>query len=87
MDEVRVSRATPLNKRWRPEEKMTERSKSAHPIGRLKLADDCWVVERPASRLEEEREKMVTELETVKQARTDYLTGPDSLELERPSSR
>ena len=84
LDEVRVSRATPLNKRWRPEEKMAERSKSAHPIGRLKLADDCWVVERPASRVEEERERMVQELETVKQARSDCLAAP---ELERPSSR
>ena len=84
---MRVSRATPLNKRWRPAERMAERSKSAHPIGRLKLADDCWVVERPASRLEEEREKMVSELESLKQARSDYLTGPESLELERPSSR
>ena len=87
LDEVRESRATPLNKRWRPAEKMAERSKSAHPIGRLNLPDDCWVLERPSSRLEEEREKIVLELETVKQARNDYLTGPDSLEPDRPASR
>ena len=87
LDEVRESRATPLTKRWNPAEKMAERSQSAHPIGRLRLADDCWVVERPASRLEEERERRVQELETVKQARTDYLSGPESVEEERPSSR
>ena len=86
LEEVRESRAraTPVNKRWRPPEKAAERSKSALPIGRLHLPDDCWVVERPASRLEEEREKMVLELETVKQARSDCLTAP---ELDRPSSR
>ena len=61
LEEVRESRAraTPINKRWQPTEKVAERSKSALPIGRLNLPDDCWVVERPASRLEEEREKMV----------------------------
>ena len=86
LEEVRESRAraTPINKRWQPAEKAAERSKSALPIGRLNLPDDCWVVERPASRLEEEREKMVQELETVKQARTDCLAAP---ELDRPSSR
>ena len=86
LEEVRQSRAraTPINKRWQPAEKAAERSKSALPIGRLHLPDDCWVVERPASRLEEEREKMVLELETVKQARSDCLTAP---ELDRPSSR
>ena len=86
LEEVRESRAraTPINKRWQPAEKAAERSKSALPIGRLHLPDDCWVVERPPSRLEEEREKMVLELETVKQARSDCLAAP---ELERPSPR
>ena len=86
LEEVRQSRAraTPINKRWQPAEKAAQRSKSALPIGRLHLPDDCWVVERPASRLEEERERMVLELETVKQARTDCLAAP---ELDRASSR
>ena len=86
LEEVRESRAraTPAHRRWQPAEKAVERSKSALPIGRLHLPDDCWVVERPASRLEEEREKMVQELETVKQVRTDCLPAP---ELDRSSSR
>ena len=87
LDEVRESRATPLTKRWNPAEKMAERSQSAHPIGRLKLPDDCWVVERPSSRLEEEKEKIVHELETVKQARSDYLQDGLSQEQEGPASR
>ena len=42
---------------------------------------------RSASRLEEERQKSLQELEEVKKARQDTLEVIESGELERPSSR
>ena len=85
LEEVRTSRATPLNKRWKPEERTITRSRSSVPVGRLKLPDDCWVLERPSSLLiEEEKEKRLLELEDVKQVR---LEQAEMLELDRPSSR
>ena len=85
LDGVRASRSTPLNQRWKPQERVVTRSRSSHPIGRLKLPDNCWVLERPSSLvLEEEKEKRLQELLSVKQARLDQA---EILELDRPSSR
>lgn len=85
LDGVRASRSTPLNQRWKPQERIVTRSRSSHPIGRLKLPDDCWVLERPSSQvIEEEKEKRLQELIEVKQARLDQA---EILELDRPSSR
>ena len=49
--------------------------------GRLHLADDVWVTERPEDKVSREKQKARQELEEVKQARLE------TLEPERPSSR
>merc|ERR1711971_499195 len=91
LDEIRDSRPTPIAKRWRPAQQNREsaaaRSQSAHSLRRTRLPDDAWVVERSASRLEEERLKAVQELEEVKRARQETLEVIENGELERPSSR
>merc|ERR1711971_99552 len=91
LDEIRDSRPTPIAKRWRPaqqnRESVAARSQSAHSLRRTRLPDDAWVVERSASRLEEERLKAVQELEEVKRARQETLEVIENGELERPSSR
>ena len=85
LQEISTSRVTPMSKRWKPQDKVVQRSKSAHPIGRINLPDNCWVLERPSSQnMEEEKEKIILELETVKQARLEVA---DQLEIDRPSSR
>jgi len=84
LDNVKSSRETPLNKRWKPEEKVIQRSRSAHPIGRLKLPDNCWVIESSSyNNLEEEKERRKNELDSMKQARLET----NIQELDRPSSR
>jgi len=91
LEEIRDSRPTPVTKRWRPPQQTREtgaaRSQSAHSLRRTRLPDDAWVVERSASRLEEERLKAVQELEEVKKARQETLEVIENGELERPSSR
>merc|ERR1711971_42776 len=91
LDEIRDSRPTPIAKRWRPAQQNREsaaaRSQSAHSLRRTRLPDDAWVVERSASRLDEERLKAVQELEEVKRARQETLEVIENGELERPSSR
>jgi len=91
LEEIRDSRPTPVTKRWRPAQQNREsaaaRSQSAHSLRRTRLPDDAWVVERSASRLEEERLKAVQELEEVKRARQETLEVIENGELERPSSR
>merc|ERR1711971_1386925 len=91
LDEIRDSRPTPIAKRWRPAQQNREsaaaRSQFAHSLRRTRLPDDAWVVERSASRLEEERLKAVQELEEVKRARQETLEVIENGELERPSSR
>merc|ERR1711971_1438591 len=91
LDEIRDSRPTPIAKRWRPaqqnRESVAARSQSAHSLRRTRLPDDAWVVERSASRLDEERLKAVQELEEVKRARQETLEVIENGELERPSSR
>ena len=80
LNEIRTSRITPVTKRWKPVDKAVLRSKSALPIGRKKLADSSWVLERPSSQVfEEEKVRRQMELETVKQAR---LEQSDMLESE-----
>merc|ERR1719402_81673 len=96
LNEIRDTRPTPIAKRWRPQQEgkttslqvvQPQRSRSAHSLTRVRLPDDCWVMERSASRLEEERQKAVQELEEVKLARLQTLEVIESGELERPSSR
>ena len=86
LNEMRASRATPLNKRWQPGNKPgQQRSKSAHPVGRIQVSDDSWVLERPSSLLlEEERQKRLRELETLKIARSEQA---EELEADRPVTR
>lgn len=82
---MRTSRATPINKRWQPGNKVVQRSKSAHPIGRIKVSDDSWVLERPSSLLlEEEKEKRLRELESLKIARSEQA---EELETDKPVTR
>jgi len=91
LSDLRENRPTTIAKRWRPKldakGQTDERSRSAHALQRIKLPDDCWVMERSASRLEEERQKAVQELEQVKKARAETLEIMEREELERPSSR
>ena len=82
---MRASRATPLSKRWQPGTKVVQRSKSAHPVGRIQVSDDSWVLERPSSlHLEEEREKRLRELHALKIARSEQA---EELEADRPVTR
>ena len=87
LTEIRASRATPLNKRWQPGNKPPgqQRSKSAHPVGRIQVYDDSWVLERPSSiLLEEERQKRLRELDSLKIARSEQA---EELEADRPVTR
>ena len=65
----------------------TERSKSAHVLQRVKLADNSWVVEKSESRMEDERRKTMQELELVKKVRMESLEVIENAEMERPPSR
>ena len=86
LSEMRASRTTPLNKRWQPGNKTgQQRSKSAHPVGRIQVTDDSWVLERPSSIvLEEERQKRLRELDSLKIARSEQAV---ELEADRPVTR
>merc|ERR1712083_1116431 len=88
LNDIRELRPTPVTKRWNPtQESKGPQSQSAHTMMRTRLPDSSWVVERSASRLEEERQKALQELEEVKKARQETLEVIENGELERPSSR
>ena len=64
-----------------------ERSKSAHPLQRVTLPDNAWVIENIEDKTQAEKQKSIVELEMVKQARLESLEVIENMEIERPSSR
>lgn len=90
IEQIRESRPTPLNKRWRPTEREANgsdgrRSKSMSSVPRAKLmSDNDWMRNSTSSHEVERRMETTLEIEEIKKARA---LGLDNLDAEDNAQR